>query len=135
MKRGFLCLTFSDCLIEAIDRELICDRPANPPIVVDLLIEFFAFVTHGSLRICAISCPMGLKTVPAVLFTSPLKGGRPTEAASRHVAGGSGARGDKSGGGTPGLSTCNLRSAALSNRAAEILGSVVALDNPSKIAA
>src|SRR5258708_1077827 len=35
----------------------------------------------------------------------------------------------------PGSSTCNLRSAALSRRAAEILGSVVALANPNRIAA
>ena len=38
-------------------------------------------------------------------------------------------------GGAPGSSTCNLRSAALSKRAAEILGSVVALANPNRIAA
>lgn len=59
----------------------------------------------------------------------------PTEAASRYVTSchsTSGARGVKSGV-APGLSTCN--SAALSKRAAEILGSVVALANPNRIAA
>ena len=60
----------------------------------------------------------------------------PSAAAFRHVAGGSmsGAMGVKSGG-APGSSTCNLRSAALSKRAAEILGSVVTLAKPNRIAA
>src|SRR5258708_4977876 len=49
----------------------------------------------------------------------------PTEAAFRHVAGGSMSRAMSFElGGAPGSSTCNFRSAALSKRAAEILGSV-----------
>jgi hypothetical protein len=59
-----------------------------------------------------------------------------TAAALRHFAGGgstSGASGVKSGGFPS--STCNLKSAALSIRAAEILGSVVALANLKRIAA
>ena len=53
----------------------------------------------------------------------------PSAAAFRHVAGGSmsGAMGVKSDGGARGSSICNLRSAALSKRAAEILASVVTL--------
>jgi hypothetical protein len=46
----------------------------------------------------------------------------------------SGARGVRSGD-VPGPSTCDLRSAALSNRAAEISGSLVALANPNRVAA
>jgi len=66
--------------------------------------------------------------------------GKMKEAANRgglrHLAGGSmsGAMGVTSDG-TPRSSTCNLRSAALSKRAAEIVGSVVALANPNRIAA
>src|SRR5258708_36149677 len=54
-----------------------------------------------------------------------------------HVADGgsmSGASGVTSGD-APSLSTCNFRSAALSNKAAEIFGSVVALASPNRIAA
>ena len=60
-----------------------------------------------------------------------------TEAALRHVAGGgstSGARGVESGC-APGSSTCNLRSAAFAIRAAETIGSLVALANLKRIAA
>jgi hypothetical protein len=53
-----------------------------------------------------------------------------------HVAGGgsTGASGARSGG-VPGPSTLALRSAALSMRAADILGSLVALAIPKRIAA
>ena len=52
----------------------------------------------------------------------------------RHALGGSmsGARGVRSPS-IPRSSTCNLRSAAFSNRAAEILGSLVAFANPTTL--
>lgn len=61
----------------------------------------------------------------------------PTGAAFRHIASGgsmSGAEGLRSGW-APGLSTCCLRSAALSNSAADILGSLVNLANFKRIVA
>ncbi len=51
------------------------------------------------------------------------------------VGGGSMSRAEGFRPGGPGSSTCNLRSAAFSNRAAEILGSLVALANLKRIAA
>src|SRR5256886_13270411 len=70
------------------------------------------------------------------LFEAKQWRGRQLRRPSVHAGGGSmsGATGLRSGC-APGSSTCSLRSAALSNRAAEILGSLVALANLKRIAA
>jgi hypothetical protein len=53
VKLGSLGGGISDQLIDPINRQLIRDGGRNSPILLKLLVEFDAFVTHDSHRICA----------------------------------------------------------------------------------
>ena len=99
---------------------------------------FGIMLTSGEHRTCAKTASARLSPRRWGRFSTPIGSAShekrpPTEAASPHSSGcTSGARGLQS---VIGSSAWDLRSAALSKRAAEILGSVVALANSNRIAA
>jgi hypothetical protein len=53
VKLGFLGGCIFDQLIDPINRQLIRDGGRNSPVLLKFLVEFDAFVTHDSHRICA----------------------------------------------------------------------------------
>jgi hypothetical protein len=53
VKPGLLGDRISDQLVEPINRQLIGNGGRNSPILLQFLVEFDAFVTHDSHRICA----------------------------------------------------------------------------------
>jgi hypothetical protein len=53
MKADLLALQISDARVNSIDEILIGNGARKSPIALDLLVNLVAFVTHGSIRICA----------------------------------------------------------------------------------
>jgi hypothetical protein len=53
VKLGLIGNCVSDQFIEPIDRQLIGDGGCESPVLLELVVEFDAFFTHDSHRICA----------------------------------------------------------------------------------
>jgi hypothetical protein len=62
VKLGLLGDCIFDRVIDPINRELVHDRGRNSPILLYLPVEFDAFITHDSHRICASWLPF-VKTI------------------------------------------------------------------------
>jgi hypothetical protein len=59
VKLGLLSHRIFDQLIDPINRQLVRDGGRHSPILFQFLVEFDAFVTHDSHRICANQLPLG----------------------------------------------------------------------------